>query len=203
MTKVWPHNDVPLRPFGKMSLNRNPNNYFADIEQAAFSPSNMVPGIAPSADPVLQARLFSYPDAARYRLGTNYQQIRSNAPHCPVYAPYQRDSLSSINGNYGPDPNYVRSSFVSLAPASQNVQAVHDIQHEVWSGKVTAFTSEVIDDDFVQPRNFWRDVLGKEEYQQENLVSNVAGSPTNAKEERIRRESLEIFRRVDEDWRLE
>ncbi|TGO58905.1 hypothetical protein BCON_0050g00370 [Botryotinia convoluta] len=199
MTKVWPHSEVPLRPFGKMSLNRNPNNFFADIEQAAFSPSNMVPGIAPSADPVLQARLFSYPDAARYRLGTNYQQLQSNAPHCPVYTPYQRDGLSSINGNYGPDPNYVRSSFVPLAPATRNAQAVHNIQHELWSGKVTAFTSEVVDDDFVQPRNFWREVLGKQEGQQENLVGNVAGELVNVKHERVRREAIEIFRQVDDD----
>ncbi|KAM0149407.1 hypothetical protein ACHAPG_009422 [Botrytis cinerea] len=189
MTKVWPHSEVPLRPFGKMTLNRNPNNFFTDIEQAAFSPSNMVPGIAPSADP----------DAARYRLGTNYQQLQSNAPHCPVYTPYQRDGLSSINGNYGPDPNYVRSSFVPLAPVTKNAQAVHNIQHELWSGKLMAFTSEVVDDDFIQPRYFWREVLGKQEGQQENLVGNVAGELVNVKHERVRREAIEIFRKVDED----
>ncbi|KAB8304452.1 hypothetical protein EYC80_003847 [Monilinia laxa] len=181
MTKIWPHTDVPSRPFGKMTLNKNPTNFFADIEQAAFSPSNMVPGIAPSADPVLQARLSSYPDAARYRLGTNYQQLKSNEPHCSVYAPYQRDGLSSINGNYGSDPNYVRSSFGPLAPVTCKVQTVHDIQHELWSGKLTVFTSEVVDDDF------------------ENLVRNVAGDLANVKGERVRREAIEIFRRVDED----
>ncbi|KAF7960851.1 hypothetical protein EAE96_000523 [Botrytis aclada] len=176
-----------------------PNNFFADIEQAAFSPSNMVPGIAPSADPVLQARLFSYPDAARYRLGTNYQQLQSNAPHCPVYTPYQRDGLSSINGNYGPDPNCVRSSFVPLAPATRNAQAVHNVQHELWSGKVTAFTSEVVDDDFIQPKNFWKEVLGKQEGQQESLVGNVAGELANVKHKIVRKEAIEISRKIDED----
>lgn len=73
---------------------------------------------------------------------------------------------------------------------TRNVQAVHDIQHELWSGKVTVFTSEVVDDDFVQPRNFWREVLGGQEGQQENLVRNVAGDLANVKEERVRREAI-------------
>jgi catalase len=80
MTKVWPHSLVPLRQVGKMVLDKNPENYFAEIEQAAFSPSTMVPGIEPSADPMLQARMFAYLDAQRYRLGVNYQFLPTNAP---------------------------------------------------------------------------------------------------------------------------
>jgi catalase len=80
VTKVWPHSDVPLRPVGKMTLDRNPDNYFAEIEQLAFSPSHLVPGIEASADPMLQARLFSYSDSQRHRLGVNYQQIPVNKP---------------------------------------------------------------------------------------------------------------------------
>ncbi|KAK7413961.1 catalase A [Neonectria punicea] len=112
MTKIWPHADFPLLPFGKLTLNKNPGNYFTDIEQAAFSPSNMVPGIAPSADPILQARMFAYPDAARYRLGVNYQHLPCNRPVCPVYSPYQRDGLMNATENYGSDPNYVRASIL-------------------------------------------------------------------------------------------
>ena len=87
VTKVWPHSDVPLRQVGKLTLNRNPANYFAEIEQIAFSPAHLVPGIEPSADPMLQARLFSYSDSQRHRLGVNYQQIPVNQP-LHVYAPY-------------------------------------------------------------------------------------------------------------------
>jgi catalase len=105
-TKIWPHKDFPLQPVGKLTLNKNPNNYFADIEQAAFSPSTLVPGIGPSADVMLQARMFSYPDAARYRVGPNYQQLPCNKARSPVYSPYQRDGPSTINGNYGGDPDY-------------------------------------------------------------------------------------------------
>lgn len=80
ITKVWPHADVPLRPVGNMTLNHNPENYFAEIEQLAFSPAHLVPGVEPSADPMLQARLFSYSDTHRHRLGVNYQQIPVNKP---------------------------------------------------------------------------------------------------------------------------
>jgi catalase len=86
VTKVWPHSEVPLRQVGKLTLNRNPTNYFAEIEQAAFSPAHLVPGIEPSADPMLQARLFSYSDTQRHRLGVNYQQIPVNQP-LHVHAP--------------------------------------------------------------------------------------------------------------------
>jgi catalase len=109
ITRVWPHADYPLRPVGKLTLNRNPDNHFQDIEQAAFSPSNMVPGIAASADIMLQARMFSYPDAARYRVGPNYQQLPCNkALH--VYSPFQRDGPMRMDGNYDGAPNYGKST---------------------------------------------------------------------------------------------
>lgn len=73
--QVWPHGQFPLRPFGKLVFNENVQNYFAEIEQIAFAPSHLVPGVEPSADPVLQSRLFSYPDTHRHRLGVNYQQL--------------------------------------------------------------------------------------------------------------------------------
>jgi catalase len=104
LTKVWPHSEYPLRPIGKLVLNENPQNYFAEIEQVAFSPSHLIPYIEPSADPVLQSRLFSYPDTHRHRLGPNYQQLPVNAPLNPV-ANFQRDGpLAFIN--QGNRPNY-------------------------------------------------------------------------------------------------
>jgi catalase len=90
LTKVWPHKDYPLIEIGKLELNRNVRNYFAETEQAAFSPGNLVPGIGASPDKMLQARLLAYPDAHRYRVGVNHNQIPVNAPKCPVNH-YQRD----------------------------------------------------------------------------------------------------------------
>lgn len=112
LTKVWPQKDVPLREFGKFTLNKNPDNYFAEIEQVAFSPSHMVPGFEPSADPVLQSRLFSYPDTHRHRLGVNYQQIPVNQP-LRAFNPYQRDGMMAVNGNYGSNPVSARTQTAS------------------------------------------------------------------------------------------
>lgn len=177
LTKVWPHADFPLLPVGKLTLNQNPANYFATIEQAAFSPSTMVPGIAATADPVLQARMFAYPDAARYRLGVNYQQLPVNRPVSKVYAPYQRDGFGTIGDNYGGEPNYVRSALreVRFVPKAEGL-VIGGGKHEEWvRGKVEDYSSEVTDEDYVQCTAFWRDVLGKQEGQQEIFVGNVAG----------------------------
>ncbi|TFL14553.1 catalase [Pusillimonas caeni] len=100
LTKVWPHGDYPLIEFGVLELNRNPENFFAEIEQAAFTPANVVPGIGFSPDKMLQARLFSYGDAQRYRLGVNHHQIPVNAPKCPFHS-YHRDGAMRVDGNHG------------------------------------------------------------------------------------------------------
>lgn len=100
LTKVWPHGDYPLIEVGVLELNRNPDNYFAEVEQAAFTPANVVPGISFSPDRMLQARLFSYGDAQRYRLGVNHHQIPVNAPKCPFHS-YHRDGAMRVDGNHG------------------------------------------------------------------------------------------------------
>ena len=100
LTKVWSKKDFPLIEVGVMELNRNPENYYADVEQASFAPSNLVPGIGPSPDRMLQSRLFSYADAARYRLGVNHHQIPVNAARCPVNI-YHRDGAMRVDGNAG------------------------------------------------------------------------------------------------------
>ncbi len=100
LTKVWPHGDYPMIEVGMLELNRNPDNFFAEVEQAAFTPANVVPGIGFSPDRMLQARLFSYGDAQRYRLGVNHHQIPVNAPRCPFHS-YHRDGAMRVDGNHG------------------------------------------------------------------------------------------------------
>lgn len=110
LTKVWPHGDYPLRELGVLELNRNPDNYFQDVEQAAFNPANIVPGIGFSPDKMLQGRLFSYGDAQRYRLGVNHQQIPVNAPRCPYHS-FHRDGAMRVDGNYGSTLGYEPNSY--------------------------------------------------------------------------------------------
>ena len=109
LTKVWPHRDYPLVEVGVLELNRNPRNYFAEVEQAAFSPANVVPGIGFSPDKMLQARLFSYGDAQRYRLGVNFNQIPVNAPKCPFHS-YHRDGAMRVDDNAGGTIGYAPNS---------------------------------------------------------------------------------------------
>ena len=109
LTKVWPHADYPLIEVGVVELNRNPENFFAEVEQSAFNPAAVVPGISFSPDKMLQARLFSYGDAQRYRLGVNHHQIPVNAPRCPVHS-YHRDGAMRVDGNHGATLGYEPNS---------------------------------------------------------------------------------------------
>lgn len=110
LTKVWYKNEYPLIEVGYLELNRNSDNYFADVEQAAFNPANIVPGIGLSPDKMLQGRLFSYGDAQRYRLGVNHHQIPVNAPKCPVNS-YHRDGQMRVNANVGSTLGYEPNSY--------------------------------------------------------------------------------------------
>src|ERR1700733_15190722 len=110
LTKVWPHGDYPLIEVGELVLDRNPENYFAEVEQAAFDPKNIVPGMGYSPDKMLQARLISYPDAHRYRLGVNYDSLPVNKPQCPFHT-YNRDGAMRFDGNSGASVNYEPNSF--------------------------------------------------------------------------------------------
>ncbi|CAH0018861.1 unnamed protein product, partial [Clonostachys rhizophaga] len=190
-TYTWPYDKYPLRKIARFTLNKNPNNYFQDIEQACFSPSNMVPGIGPSADPVLQARMFSYPDAHRYRVGPNYFQLPPNRPSNKVYAPYVRDGPGTMNGNYGGDPDYV---FSELRPVSTS-KRVTVPTHEDFKGHVTAFSTNVTDQDFVQARNLWH-IIEKEEggkdFFLEGILPTLGDIP-----EKLRNQVLDYFGRVD------
>jgi catalase len=111
LTKVWSHKEYPLIDVGVMELNKNPENYFADVEQAAFNPANIVPGIGFSPDKMLQGRLFSYGDAQRYRLGVNNHQIPVNKSRCPFLNMFHRDGSMRVDGNYGSTSGYEPNSY--------------------------------------------------------------------------------------------
>ncbi|KAF4341237.1 catalase [Fusarium beomiforme] len=189
ITKIWPHKDYPLIPVGKLVLDKNPDNHFHDIEQAAFSPSTLIPGIAPSADIMLHARMFSYPDAARYRVGPNYQQLPCNRP-LETYSPYQRDGPMRLDGNYGSDPDYVRSSFrkIKSGPA--------DVAHSEWVGKVQAYSSDVTEEDWEQPRNLWK--IFKDNGDDEVFLHNLSAHVNKALPE-VQKETVRMWANVDEE----
>ncbi|KAK1763180.1 catalase-like domain-containing protein [Phialemonium atrogriseum] len=172
ITKVWSHKDFPLIEVGQMTLNKNPGNYFAEIEQAAFSPSNMVPGIAMTPDPMLQARMFAYPDAQRYRLGVNYAQLPPNRPIAPVYAPYERDGIT-VTKNYGSDPNYVRST-LSPGVSTRAITQIRHLERVLPTATLGLNEIPVDDEDFEQPRDLWKRVFDEPERAQ--WVLNVSGT---------------------------
>jgi len=119
LTKVWSKKEYPLIEVGVLELNRNPENYFADVEQSAFTPANVVPGISFSPDKMLQGRLFSYGDAQRYRLGVNHNLIPVNAPKCKVNG-YHRDGLMRVDGNYGATKGYEPNSVGCMARTTRS-----------------------------------------------------------------------------------
>jgi len=174
VTKVWPHSSYPLIEIGRMTLNRNPENYFAEVEQLAFAPSHMVPGIEPSPDKMLQGRLFSYSDTHRHRLGVNYQSIPVNCPFASRVKTYQRDGNMTVDGNQGGAPNYFPNSFGGPAPVAS----------AKWHRDVATGDVERIDtgdeDNFSQCGNFFRNVLTAAE--RERLTDNIAGNLVNAQD---------------------
>ena len=151
LTKVWPHSQFPLMEIGTLELNRNPVNYHAEVEQAAFSPSVFPPGIGPSPDKVLQARLMSYPDAQRYRIGTNYQQLPVNQPRCPVMH-YQRDGAMAA-GYGGSSTNYYPNSDDSAPKTAPDAK-----EPGLSLGDTVAdrYDSREGHDDYTQAGNLWR-----------------------------------------------
>ncbi|WBW73606.1 catalase [Schizosaccharomyces osmophilus] len=189
LTKVWPHKDVPMHEVGRMTLDKNPENFFTDIEEAAFSPSHMLPGVDVSPDPVLQVRTFSYPDTHRHRLGANFEQIPVNKPRCPVFN-YSRDGPMNVTDNQGSMPNYPSS----LQPLAKEYHEPNE-NHEKWVGEVTYHMDEITDVDFEQPRAFWERVLGKQPGQQDNFVKNVAGHLSKAVPV-VRQRQYKVFGRV-------
>ncbi len=176
LTKVWLHKDAALREVGVLELNRNPANYHAEVEQAAFNPANVPPGIGFSPDKMLQGRLFSYGDAQRYRLGVNHAQIPVNAPRCPVHS-YHRDGAMRVDGNHratiGYEPNssgeWQQQPQFAEPPLQLNGSADHWSQHD--------------DVDFYsQPGKLFR-IMSAEQQQVlfENTARSMGDAPTEVK----------------------
>ncbi|ESQ80626.1 catalase [Asticcacaulis sp. YBE204] len=189
LTKVWPHGDYPLIDVGFIELNRNASNYFAEIEQAAFSPSNIVPGIGFSPDKVLQARLFAYADAHRYRLGTHYEALPVNAPKCPVNH-YHRDGSMRFFDNFqsNPDAYYEPNSFGGPTEAPEYREPPLLI-----SGDADRYNHREGNDDYVQPRALH--ALFTEE-QKARLYGNIAASMAGVPDFIVER-ALGHFDRID------
>lgn len=192
LTKDWAYSDVPRQELGRIVLTQNPNNYFAEIEQVGFSPSHLVPGIEPSEDPVLQGRLFAYPDAQRYRLGVNYQTMPVNAPISQV-ANFQRDGRAVYDDNQGSRPNYPASlpgEVLTLQPRPYD-----DTNHTIWVGGavryLSVFNSTV---DFDWPRIFWYNLTKQD---QDNFVSNVVGHLGAATSTLVKQRQATLFFHVD------
>lgn len=197
LTKTWPKAQFPLRRVGKLVLNENPENYFAQVEQAAFSPSNTVPYMEASADPVLQSRLFSYPDTQRHRLGgPNFAQIPVNCPYAKTFNPVLRDGSMTVNGNYGSSPNYL-STFEKNVKFTPKEGTNYQANQEVWHGPALPFHWKVEGDiDYVQPRVLYQKVLAKQPGQQRNLAHNIAVHVANAVPS-VQDRVFELFAKVD------
>ena len=181
LTKVWSKKEYPLIPVGEFELNRNPNNYFAEVEQAAFTPANLVPGISFSPDKMLQGRLFAYGDAARYRLGVNHHQIPVNQPKCP-YHMFHRDGAMRVDGNNGSELGYSPNSY-------GNWQTTPSAQEPSLALQGNADHHNFREDDdnyFEQPGNLFR--LMSPEQQQvlfDNTARNMNGVDEHIKHRHI------------------
>ncbi|MDQ2959937.1 MAG: catalase [Candidatus Dormibacteraeota bacterium] len=193
LTKVWPHGDYPPIKVGRLVLNRNPENYFAEVEQAAFEPANMVPGIGPSPDKMLLGRLFSYPDSHRYRIGPNYLQLPINGPRSAVNS-YNKDGAMRYQHS-GEQPVYAPNSYGGPAADPAYTEPVG-----------IAFTGEVVreayrlrrdDDDYRQPGDLYRTVMSQED--RDHLVSNLSEHLSSGVSSAVQARAIEHWRKVDPD----
>jgi catalase len=193
VTKAWPHADYPPVTIGRLVLDRNPRNHFAEVEQAAFEPANMVPGIGPSPDKMLLGRMFSYPDAHRYRIGTNYLQLPINRPRVPVRS-YNRDGSMRYRSD-GAAPVYAPNSY-------GGPRADPSYREPGWAieaGEIGRYAYEAhsADDDFIQAGALCRDVMS--ELDRAHLVANIVGHlgrPELSSDVLLR--AVDYWRKVDE-----
>jgi len=193
LTKVWSHKEYPLIDVGEMVLNQIPKNYFAEVEQSAFAPAHVVDGISYSPDKMLQGRLLSYPDAHRYRLGVNYEQIPVNK--CPyAVSNYERDGHMSVNGNGESDPNYFPNSFDDIFTDEKYKEAPMKLDTTVadWYDR----NAEGENDHYSQPGALFNKVMN--DYDRHNLVSNIVGAMSGISGEKkdaiINRQLCHFFR---------
>lgn len=190
LTKVWPHAEHPLIEVGELELNRNPDNYFAEVEQSAFSPGNVVPGIGFSPDKMLQGRLFAYNDAHRYRIGTNYAQLAVNAPKCPFHN-YQRDGAMRFDGNGGAGPNYEPNS---VAGTPEERPAYREPNWALGDTVVDRYSHRHEEDHYSQAGALFR-LMSAE--QQAVLIGNLVGSLKGVTYPQVVTLQLGHFHKVD------
>ncbi len=171
LTKIWPHAEFPLIDVGTMELNEIPSNYFAEVEQSAFAPAHVVDGISYSPDKMLQGRLLSYPDAHRYRLGVNYEQIPVNK--CPYLVNnYERDGLMRVDGNGGSSPNYFPNSFDDIYADENYKQPAEHLHAAVADWYDRNAPGE--DDHYTQPGWLYTKALNEQD--RKNLVANIVSA---------------------------
>ena len=191
VTKVWPHGDYPPVEIGRLTLNRNPESYFAEVEQAAFEPSNMVPGIGPSPDKMLLGRLNSYPDTHRYRIGTNYLQLPINQPRSQINS-YNKDGAMRFRPTL--DPVYAPNSY-------GGPKADPSFEDTGWAvdGEIVraAYTLHSEDDDHGQARSLWEKVFTPTD--RDHLISNIVGHVKNGVEPLVAQRVVEYWTKVHLD----
>ncbi len=196
LTKVWPHADYPLIDVGTLELNEIPSNYFRDVEQSAFAPAHVIDGIGYSYDKMLQGRLLSYPDAHRYRLGVNYEQIPVNRPINEVHN-YERDGYMRVDSNGDDRPNYWPNRFDDIAADEKYKEPSMKMDSDIagWYDR-----NKNDDDHFTQPGLLFSKVMTKEE--QNNTINNIVGAMkdiTGPKREEIIQSQLGHFYKADKD----
>ncbi len=175
LTKVWPHSDFPLMEAGVLELNRNPENYFAEVEQSAFCPAHVPPGIGFSPDKMLQARLLSYTDAQRYRLGVNYQSLPVNCPHAAKPQTYHRDGTMRFDGNYASLDNYEPNSFDGPIENQEYREPPLEI-----NGDTDRYDSHKGNDNYTQVGNLFR-LMSEEE--KKRLIHTIASTMSTVPKE--------------------
>ncbi len=196
LTKVWPHKEFPLIEGGVMELNEIPSNYFAEVEQAAFAPSNTIPGIGLSPDKMLQGRILAYPDAHRYRLGANYEQLPVNRPIVPVHN-HQRDGFMALNGNGGSAPNYFPNSFDDIEAGKEYKEPPMSIESDVAD---TWDRNQNDNDHYSQAGALFRKVMTDQE--RANTVANFVGAlkgVSGPKKKEILLRQLDHFNKADKE----
>jgi catalase len=193
LTKVWPHSDYPPITIGRMVLDRNPENHFAEVEQAAFAPSNLVPGIGLSPDKMLMGRIFSYHDTHLHRVGTNYEQLPVNAARSPVHA-YNKDGAMTFH-HAGAQPMYYPNSYDGPEPDPSKELPTWWVE----AGEIGRYVYEKHrdDDDFIQPGTLFREVM--EPTDREHLVTNIVAHASAGVTPEVQTRVIGYWTNVDAD----
>jgi catalase len=191
LTKVWPHADYPPITIGRMVLDRNPENHFAEVEQSGFAPARLVPGIGLSPDKMLMGRIFSYHDTHLHRIGPNYEQLPINAPQCPVHS-YNKDGAMTYRHS-GPQPVYAPNSYGG--PRADPAAEPPTWMVEAGELGRYAYEKHADDDDFVQPRALFRDVMDNTD--REHLINNIVAHASDGVSQDVQRRVVAYCADVD------